>query len=552
MKKTWLKAVSIFLCLLLVFSFSVTALAVTAEGSGEYADPYLISTKEDLEAISKAVSDGEDFDGVFFRLENDITVTDSFAPIGTKETPFSGYFDGNGKTVSGLSLDRDYAGLFAFTDKAVIKGLTVNGALKADSFAGAITAYAKNTVIEDCKASVSVTAESYAGGIAGYIESGSIKNCSTTGSTIIAGHKEYTGGIAGFTKATITSCENNAYILGSDTAGGIAGASEGDILLCTNKVNLEASENLGGIAGLCEGEIKYCTNTGDLKADTNLGGIAGVGYNAKITQCSSSGKLTANISFAGGVAGYLSGAEVSNCISTGNVFASTFAGGIFGNAQKSVISECIALSGVTALDSSYAGIGALSNSTVTKCYYNSGANSSALYTGTSSETAGIPASAFTSKESFTSLDFENIWEINLLHASHPLLKNIPYHTVSATSTEKAECEKDGKVQGICNICNQQVTILTPAFGHSYIVVSSKLPSCKIAGYTDRLCTTCGKAESETVPATGHTDEDGNKICDICAQDLKEEAPTQTEKSFFEKLADFFRMLIEWIANIFNG
>lgn len=554
MKNSLRKIISVVICAMLIFSFSATALADTVEGSGTYASPYLIKTAADLNVINEKIAAGENCDGIFIRLENDITVNSAFTPIGTKETPFGGNFDGNGKTVSGISVSGDYAGFFAFCKGAVITDLTVNGSFSADNYAGAIVAYAENTVIDNCTGSASVTAYNYAGGIAGYIASGTIKDCKTSGSAVAVCYTEYCGGIAGFTGASVTSCVNNAYILGTATTGGIAGASEGSIVLCSNNVNLEASGiNLGGIAGLTEGSIKYSENTGRLTANGNVGGIAGVGYNAEISECINSGEITSTGNFAGGIAGYLTSSNITDCLSTASIYCTAgFSGGIFGNAQKSEIADCIFTSSVTTSDSTGGAIGALSNSKVSGCYYSSANSSTALYTGKATDTKGLSASEMADKESFTALDFNNTWEINELHAGYPLLKNIPYHTLSVISEEKASCDKNGHTEGICNICNETVIIETPAYGHSYKIVSSKLPTCTVAGYTDRLCTVCGDTDSENIPANGHTDADGNEICDTCSASLKNDEPQQTEKSFFEKIADFFRALIEWLGNIFKA
>lgn len=554
MKNNLRKVISVILCAMLLFSLSVTAFADITEGKGTYDSPYLIKSENDLIAIGEKITSGENCDGMFFRLENNITVTSSFSPIGTKETPFGGNFDGNGKTVSGLNLTGDYIGLFAFCDGAVISDLTVSGSFSATNYAGAIAAYAENTVIDNCTGSASVTAYKYAGGIAGYISSGAIKDCTTTGSAVTVGYTEFCGGIAGFSGAPITNCVNNAYILGTATTGGIAGASENDIVLCANSVNLEATGmNLGGIAGLCEGSIKYSKNTGRLTANGNVGGIAGVGYNAEISECSNTGDITSTGNFAGGIAGYLTNSEITDCLSAASVYSlAGFAGGIFGNAQKSAIRNCIFTSSVTTNDSTDGAIGALSNSEVTGCCYNSSSAAKALYTGKATDTKGLTSEEMALKESFTALDFKNTWEINELHAEHPLLKNIPYHTLSIISEEKASCDKNGHKEGICNICNETVIIETPAYGHSYKIVSSRMPTCTVAGYTDRLCTVCGDTDSDNAPATGHKDADNNKVCDTCSASLKEDEPQKTEKSFFEKIADFFRALIEWLGNIFKA
>lgn len=70
----------------------------TAYGLGT-TNPVQIADREDLELISAAVAAGEtSFDGVGFKIMNDITLNDGYAPI---PSAFTGSIDTNGVTVSG-------------------------------------------------------------------------------------------------------------------------------------------------------------------------------------------------------------------------------------------------------------------------------------------------------------------------------------------------------------------------------------------------------------------------------------------------------------------
>ncbi len=81
---------------MLITLFPVTtAYAAALTGSGTATDPYLIATQEDLMAIGDTDSAGK-----FYKLSNDITVDSSFKTIYS----FSGYFNGNGKTIFGISV----------------------------------------------------------------------------------------------------------------------------------------------------------------------------------------------------------------------------------------------------------------------------------------------------------------------------------------------------------------------------------------------------------------------------------------------------------------
>ena len=131
--------------------------------SGNSAETaYIITLPEGLQLLSTEVNEGNNFSGKYFKLGDDIDmsgVTD-FQPIGNDTNPFSGHFNGNGKTISHLQINASsYAGLFGKIDGGSVSNLTLYGA------------------------SINIT-KKHAGGIAGQISSGTIENCHVVGTTI--------------------------------------------------------------------------------------------------------------------------------------------------------------------------------------------------------------------------------------------------------------------------------------------------------------------------------------------------------------------------------
>ena len=126
-----------------------------------------------------------------YELSSDIAVTGSWDPIGFVANGYKGAFNGNGHTISGLSVtttEHDgYNGLFASIDSSAtvhnvrISGATVTGV----GAAGALTSFNAGTVI-DCHVSgstVSATGEdSYAGALVGS-NIGTVWNSTATSST---------------------------------------------------------------------------------------------------------------------------------------------------------------------------------------------------------------------------------------------------------------------------------------------------------------------------------------------------------------------------------
>lgn len=547
MKRKSAKILSVILSIVLVLSFT-SAMAFAAEGEG-----ITISTAAELSAFSKAVADGNAFAGETVSLVADITADADFLPIGTKDTPFAGVFEGNGHKISGLAPDCDYAGLFAFTDGAEISDLTVSGDVFAFNYAGGIVAYAVETVIENCVGNACVYADYYTGGIAGYMESGEIRSCSTTSYPAIIGYEAYTGGILGAGKADIISCTNNAYIEGIRNTGGIAGSSSGNISYCLNAFSIEASGvNCGGIAGYTNGTVSYSRNKSAVAGKGKTGGIVGVASDAVISECLNEGAVNAEGNYAGGIAGYVTGGKLADCLSKANVTNSAdFVAGIFGYSSASATERCLFTASVTSRTSTGAAIGAVSNGTVADCYYNSASSSKAFVTGTAKTgAAGISASDIAKASSYTNWDFNKVWAINEIHASHPLLINVGYHSLTVTDDVEATCTSDGYIKEFCTLCHETITTVFPATGHDYKIVSVKYASCTEPGYTDKVCTICNFAVSEDVPALPHPDENADEICDDCGKDLKVKQPTE-KKSFFQKIIDFFTGIFDWLKNLFK-
>ncbi|MDR1121009.1 MAG: T9SS type A sorting domain-containing protein [Dysgonamonadaceae bacterium] len=178
-----------------------------------------------------------------FKLMNDIDLTgmlqqttEGWLPI----THFSGKFNGNGKTVRGLWINRpasDNVGFFGtVTGDATIQNLgiiagNITGNNQVAALAGQVVS--GNVKISHCFVHATVTGKVNIGGILanneGFVR---IENCYSTGSfQALSG--DYTGSVggvlgrAGGTNAVIDCCYSTAGILneGSSNAGGIVGSS---------------------------------------------------------------------------------------------------------------------------------------------------------------------------------------------------------------------------------------------------------------------------------------------------------------------------------------
>ena len=361
-------------------------------------DSITIATAQDLAKIG--ADDEYQLSGTY-RLTDNITLSD-WTPIGTTALPFTGVFNGNGKTITLQSFTSPsgnpaLAGIFGqitgtTDDKAQVKNLTIHAdSVNQTSIANLqIGLLAGNATYADisnitvtgslsCGSSVGTAppANTRLGGIVGVITSSSIENSTSNVAITVTGIIQ-TGGIAGSAGGTtaasaviISNCENNGAIArdgpGADAmTGGIAGSFSG----------------LGSVIEYCKGTgnitITGGTTTNTFPNSAYTGGLVGqVASNGKIEKSFSS----CNVSFDGGSATFVGiggiagrtqsatgdiGMTIQDCYATGNIQGKTtvtatagggvYAGGIVGlinagliNAPvTTTVSRCYATGAVTA------------------------------------------------------------------------------------------------------------------------------------------------------------------------------------------------------------
>jgi len=250
-----------------------TVLAV--EGAGTVYSPYVIETESDLFKIAN-----EDFENALsshYILKNDIVMTTTtWVPIGIT-TAFSGVFDGNGHTISGVNLEGsgyDYTGFFG-KNSGTIKNLTVDvNFVTGGHYAGGLVA--SNTgIIDSCLVKGSILLNrpsqyaSFIGGLCGQnsntiTKSGSLASVKITGTS---GYSGFIGGLIGSNNSSASLIENS-YSLGKVIAdgsslyvGGLIGSnsSSAKIKKCYAACeiqNLTTSVSyVGGINGSANGTV---------------------------------------------------------------------------------------------------------------------------------------------------------------------------------------------------------------------------------------------------------------------------------------------------------
>ena len=381
MKQIWSKSLACLLCLaLLVGMLPVAALAEDnppANGEVSLADvatdtPIVISSVEDLKKIG---TDAYPMDGSYVLTAN-INLGASAKKPWTSIGKFTGTFDGDGHTISGLYLNAGNLGptdqgLGLFTmvgEGGTVKNLAVEGIIdcskrQLDRPIGGIVGKNNGGTISNCTSIVGITAsvDSNVGGIVGSSDSGTIENCHNTGSiNVTCSNSDIgIGGIVGKTSnGTVKTCENTGnvtvdhYCTGT---GGIVGYAVGGskVSNCRNSGSIDGNKSkTGGIVGENYGAIFRCYNTGAVSADGATGGVAGQnvcsqsGPNSIVENCYNTGTVSGS-GDVGGVVGYNSNSDIyvskiKNCFSTGAVSSgnSSNVGSVVGQIATGDVSDC--------------------------------------------------------------------------------------------------------------------------------------------------------------------------------------------------------------------
>ena len=291
--------------------------AAFAGGTGTAENPYQIANGAQLAYLASSVNSGETYEEKNFVLTANIDlnglpwtpIANSFSDAllgGSDYRVFAGNFDGNGYTISNVSIgsettpfESDVFGLFGATEGKIsnlnLDTVSIHGIAKIASI-GAVVGFA--------------------GGLVGY-SGGAIENCHVTGLTMDM------------------SAPSNVYAA-AYWVGGLVGALDGTQLIneCSVSGSITEKAGKGSIGGLIgelgkAAKITYSRSnvTVNVKADSrggaDVGGFIGKG-NGKtdaetvIRNCYATGNVTGG-AYTGGFAGGLWGLNIKNCYASGNV-----------------------------------------------------------------------------------------------------------------------------------------------------------------------------------------------------------------------------------------
>ena len=258
------------------------------EGEGTEADPYQISDDSELYWFAEHVNAG--YTTACAKLTDNIYVSGEWTPIGS--APYTGTFDGQGHTISGLrfSSDTQDSGPWGFFRKTETNSVIRNVGIVNSSFRGWIDVGGvcgrNNGTIENCYFTGTVSGRKNVGGVCGR-NYGTIKNCHNNGSVNCCsrGDIDMYGGVCGVNSGTINNCYNTGTVSGFDVVGGVCGVNSGTINNCYNTGTVSGNSYVGGVCNRNDGTITGCYNTGAVSSNGNSVGGVCVDNSGTLTNC---------------------------------------------------------------------------------------------------------------------------------------------------------------------------------------------------------------------------------------------------------------------------
>ena len=189
---------------------------------------YTVDNEKGLRNLAKLVNSNGGKTPINITLTGDITLTEEWTPIGNFENRYTGTFDGNGHTITGLTVnqkERGNVGLIGYLGSGgKVQNLTLeNVNLNGYWFVGGVVGYNNNGTVTACTASGSINGKEEVGGIVGSNYLGTVTACYNTSSTVNGSY--LVGGVVGQNnKGIVTACYNaSGSIYGEVTVGGVVG-----------------------------------------------------------------------------------------------------------------------------------------------------------------------------------------------------------------------------------------------------------------------------------------------------------------------------------------
>jgi hypothetical protein len=349
------------------------------QGSGTEDDPYRVTDASELQAME------DDLDA-HYELTADIDASGTaerndgsgFDPVGSTSsdtrTPFKGTLDGNGHTITGLTIDRpgrDDVGLIG-------------------------------------------------------VNEGSIRDVSLMGLSVTGGSS--VGGLVGTNLGTVEGVAVSGKIRGSDTVGGLVGINgvPGAVRNATASGNVTGERSVGGLAGAINGNVTAVAASGNVSGENDVGGLVGASFGGTVATARASGNVTGESGVGGLVglnsAGSSSNGIVRNAAGSGNVSGVRGVGGLVGVSDGGAVQDAFVTGCVTSVRGggvvgAYLGDG--ERNSTTDAYWDTQATGQSTSAGSATGLSTAQMTGDAARANMDGLDFESTWATS---ESYPQLR----------------------------------------------------------------------------------------------------------------------------------
>jgi hypothetical protein len=281
-----MKTMLLILILIILSAGMLTAQTAIAPASGDgtSGDPYQIATLNNLYWITQ----NSDEWNKYYVQTTDIDASSTsgwdsgagFLPIGNSSTKFTGSYDGQNFTISGLTINRsgtNNIGLFGYTNGSTIQDLGMTSAV--------------------------ISGNNYVGSFVGYNSgSSTVSNCYNTGT--VTGSNDYVGGLVGWNDAsTVSNSCNSGSVTCDDYAGGLVGSNR------------------------TSSTVSNCYSTGSVSGQDYVGGLVAHAYSSEVSNCYSTGSVSGGAFYVGGLVGGNYSSPVTNSFWDTETSGQDFSGG---------------------------------------------------------------------------------------------------------------------------------------------------------------------------------------------------------------------------------
>ncbi|QTH43761.1 S-layer homology domain-containing protein [Cohnella sp. LGH] len=491
------------------FKTAEPPLPVFTVGDGTANSPYQITNPDQLNAV-------RDYLDKHFIVMNDINLNvepynagAGWQPIGAYDSdplnskPFTGKFDGNEKTISGLTIKSNeaYLGLFGYVSGAAIQNMKLTGVdiqpgTPTDVGGGTVGSLAgavDNSVVTNVSAKGNIVNKDRTGGLIGVLGRGSSVSKVSANVALplprngefdrydllnpppillsggVAIDYDYRGGLVGLVNGT---SESRVSI----KEGRASGASD------SIESIIEGGSYIGGLIGsgsYVDVERSYAQaleitgyNQGSnpvLKFSTNVGGFAGQFVGATVKTSSAGGMvgtmITQYVKGNEAVAGFVGRSEDSTYtddFSISHVDGYTIAGFMREAAGTNTIDYAYFAGKVEQGETEWYGFGPLSSVNATNAYY----DNTRVPGSDNGSGVGKSSVAMQDKDTFNGWNFSSLWSINFeVNGGYPHYGT--YVAPSAPAFSPAPTAQPGTAAGSTSIILNSGTV--PAAGNRLVV-----------------------------------------------------------------------------------